>query len=258
MGVPYVFNLQRFCVNDGPGLRTTVFFKGCPLRCPWCHNPESQRFEPETMTTAAGVDEVVGRQYTVAELVAECAKDRVFYDQSGGGVTLSGGEVMAMDIDYVVELCRGLQAQGISVGIDTCGVAAREHMRQVADVADFFLYDLKFLDDAQHREWTGASNKLVLANLEALAPLGVDLYLRLLLIEGLNADPDQMASMMVWLQDHRIPIKQVNLLPYHRFGRDKYARLGRDAVEFSAPDDARLAELRRQVERFYPDVTIGG
>jgi pyruvate formate lyase activating enzyme len=258
MGGPYVFNIQRFSVNDGPGMRTTIFFKGCPLRCAWCHNPESQRFEPEIMTTAAGVDEVVGQAYTVAELVEECAKDILFYDQSGGGVTLSGGEVLAQDIDYVVGLCRGLQARGISVGIDTCGVAARDYVARVAEVADFFLYDLKFLDEAQHREWTGASNKLVLANLEALAGLDVDIYLRLLLIEGLNTDHDTMESLMLWLKVHRIPVKQVNLLPYHRFGIDKYARLGRPATEFAAPDDATVADLRRQITRFYTDVTIGG
>lgn len=259
MGEPYVINIQRFCVNDGPGLRTTVFFKGCPMSCPWCHNPESQRFEPETMADADGKEQLVGRRYPLAELVAEVARDTMFYDQSGGGVTLSGGEVMAMpDFDYILELARTLAGRGISLGIDTCGVAATERYRRMAEFADFFLYDLKFIDDALHRRWTGVSNRLVLKNLEALAGLGATIDLRMILLDGLNADDAAIEQSMQWLVAHGVRPRQVHLLPYHRFGLDKHRRLGRPEQAFAPPDDARLNAIRRRVERYVAHVEIGG
>ncbi|MDR1512389.1 MAG: radical SAM protein, partial [Propionibacteriaceae bacterium] len=194
---PLVFNLQRFSTHDGPGLRTTVFFKGCPLRCPWCHNPEGISFAEETMTGLDGRAETVGRRWDVAELVAELARDEVFFDQSGGGVTLSGGEAMAQDPAYVGELVGRLKARGISVGVDTSGVAATERFRALAQGVDFFLYDLKFIRDGDHRRWTGAGNRLVLANLEALRDLGAVVDLRLILLDGLNTADDVIEETML-------------------------------------------------------------
>ncbi|MDR3070268.1 MAG: radical SAM protein, partial [Propionibacteriaceae bacterium] len=183
MNTPNVLNIQRFSVHDGPGIRTTVFFKGCPLRCPWCHNPESQQFEPETLISAQGVPELVGKRYSVDEIIAEVEKDLLFYDQSGGGVTLSGGEAMAQDQEFIVELVRKLKAKGFNIGIDTCGVAATESFVRIAKYVDFFLYDLKFINSKQHKEWTGAGNRLVLKNLEVLAGLKAAIYLRMILLE---------------------------------------------------------------------------
>ena len=259
MGEPYVFNIQRFCVNDGPGLRTTVFFKGCPMSCPWCHNPESRSFEPEPMTDAEGRVQLIGRRYPVDDLVDEVVRDTMFYDQSGGGVTLSGGEVMAMpDFDYVLELARRLTGRGISLGIDTCGVAATERYEQMAEFADFFLYDLKFIDDALHRRWTGVSNRLVLKNLEMLAGLGATIDLRMILLDGLNTDDEAIEETMRWLVAHNVRPRQLHLLPYHRFGLDKHRRLGRPTQTFTPPDDARLNEIRHRVERYVARVEIGG
>jgi pyruvate formate lyase activating enzyme len=258
VGVPYVFNIQRFSMHDGPGLRTAVFFKGCPLRCPWCHNPESQLFEPEMMISPDGGEQLVGKRYSVAELVDEVARDIVFYDQSGGGATLTGGEAMAQDTGYLVELASALRAKGISVGVDTCGVAATEAFERLAEHTDFFLYDLKFIDERKHRQFTGASNALVLRNLERLAALGASIYLRMILIDGLNADPDTIEETMLWLKTHGIPLVEVDLLPYHRFGMDKFAKLGRTATEFAAPSDETIAQVRRQVQRYYAEVSVGG
>jgi pyruvate formate lyase activating enzyme len=255
---PYVFNIQRFSTHDGPGLRTTVFFKGCPLRCPWCHNPESVRFEPETMTSLDGRTELVGRFYPVEELVAEVAGDTLFFDHSGGGVTLSGGEVMVQDGAYVTELVTRLAARGISVGIDTSGLAATGRFRRLAPLVDFFLYDLKFIRDDDHTRWTGASNRLILKNLEVLAGLGATLYLRLILLEGLNTDEDIIEETMLWLKSHAVRLAEVNLLPYHRFGLDKQAKLGWTPQEFTPPADATLARVKAQVERYYDKVTVGG
>jgi pyruvate formate lyase activating enzyme len=255
---PYVFNIQRFSTHDGPGLRTTIFFKGCPLRCPWCHNPESVRFEPEVMTTLDGKEELVGRAYTVAELVEEAAGDTLFYDHSGGGVTLSGGEVMVQDPVYVFDLVTALKARGISVGVDTCGVAPTARFRRLAPLVDFFLYDLKFIRPDAHAEWTGQSNGLVLANLATLAELGATVYLRLILLEGLNTDDDVIEETMLWLKAHGVTPAEVNLLPYHRFGLDKQAKLGWTPREFTPPSEATLARVKAHVERYYDTVTIGG
>jgi pyruvate formate lyase activating enzyme len=256
--VPYVFNIQRFSVHDGPGLRTAIFFKGCPLRCPWCHNPESQAFEPELMTSPDGASELVGRQYSIDELVAEAERDVMFYDQSGGGVTFTGGEAMAQDVGYLAALARRLRSRGISVGVDTCGVAASAAFTRMAEQTDFFLYDLKFIDAAQHRALTGASNALVLKNLELLNSLEAVIYLRMILLDGLNTGWDVIEDTMLWLKTHGIKLAGVNLLPYHRFGMDKFARLGREPVEFRTPSPETTHKIQQQVARFYECVTIGG
>jgi pyruvate formate lyase activating enzyme len=253
-----VFNIQRFSVHDGPGLRTAIFFKGCPLRCPWCHNPESQAFEPEVMTQADGARELVGKQYSIDQLVAEAERDIMFYDQSGGGVTFTGGEAMSQDTGYLLELARRLRQRGIGVGVDTCGVAASQAFRRMAEQADFFLYDLKFIDPAKHRELTGASNTLVLKNLSLLAGLGARVYLRMILLDGLNTDWDTIEDTMLWLKTHGIELAGVNLLPYHRFGIDKFAKLGRQPQEFASPSPLTVRRIQQQVARFYADVTIGG
>lgn len=259
MGGPYVFNVQRFSVHDGPGLRSTIFFKGCPMDCPWCHNPEAKAFGPEPLTGAEGRIELVGRLYSVDELVAEVVKDVMLYDQSGGGVTFSGGEVMAMpDFDFVLELARRLTSRGISVGVDTCGLAATERFVRMAEYAEFFLYDLKFIDDTAHSRWTGVSNRLVLKNLEVLAGLGATIDLRMILLEGLNTSPDDIELTMQWLAAHGVRPRQVNLLPYHRFGQDKRVRLGLEATSFAPPGEERLEAIRRHIEQYVASVGVGG
>ncbi len=199
------------------------------------------------------------RQSTIDELVAEVSKDVLFYDQSGGGVTFSGGEVMAMpDFDYVLDLAARLTGRGISLGIDTSGLAATERFERIAPLTDFFLYDLKFLDPAAHQRWTGVSNRLVLKNLEVLAGLGATLDLRLILLEGLNADDATIETTMNWLASHGVRPRRVHLLPYHRLGIDKHARLGRPATQFASPADDRMTALKSHVERFVGDVVVGG
>ncbi|MDR0504631.1 MAG: radical SAM protein [Bifidobacteriaceae bacterium] len=258
MAVPHIFNVQRFSTSDGPGLRTTVFFKGCPLRCAWCHNPESQSFAPEPMPTPGSGIETVGQPWTIPELVAECLKDQVFYDQSGGGVTLSGGEVMVQDWPYLIELIDQLRQAGVSVGVDTCGVAAPARFRQLATTVDFWLYDLKMLDNAMHQRWTGGSNSLVKRNLLALSQLGATIYLRLILIESINTSDAAIASVIAWLRRHQITLQQVDLLVYHKLGEAKAARLGRPVEHFSAPSAARVTEIAQQFAEHYAVVTVGG
>jgi pyruvate formate lyase activating enzyme len=144
------------------------------------------------------------------------------------------------------------------MGIDTCGVAPTNTFAQIAEHTDFFLYDLKFIDDAQHRQFTGVSNALVLKNLRLLGSLGASIYLRMILLDGLNTDPDSIEAAMLWLKTNQVAVVEVNLLPYHRFGMDKFAKLGRQATAFATPSADQLARIRQQVERYHPRVTIGG
>ena len=210
MVTPLVIDLQRFSLHDGDGIRTTVFFKGCPLSCEWCHNPEGQRFEREWMfykdrcigcgrcregeltedTCPSGARELVGRAYTLAELMRLLTRDRQCYEVSGGGVTLSGGEVMAQDMDYVAELARRLAREGISVNIDTCGLAPWSAFERIMPYADTFLYDIKAMDPQVHARYTGVDNALILDNLKRLSAAGARINIRVPVIPGVNDTPD--------------------------------------------------------------------
>jgi pyruvate formate lyase activating enzyme len=295
-----IFNIQKFCIHDGPGIRTTVFFKGCPLTCLWCHNPESQTFGKEMLFVAhkcvqcyqcerhcghgalqriatkityhsaacvfcgTCVDycvnnarEVAGQEYSVSELIEEIEKDRPFYEQSMGGVTLSGGEVMCQ-IDFVEELVKGCHRKGISVAIDTCGYTPFDSFVRIMEYVDLFLYDVKLMDPILHRRYTGKDNSLILENLQQLVSLGAKVNLRIPLIEGINTDTDNI-DMMINFTKH-LPIYGVNLLAYHDIGRDKYKRLAMEYAQESMarPSDERLEEIKQRFEANGFPVRIGG
>lgn len=259
MQSPYIYNIQKFSTHDGPGIRTTFFFKGCPLQCMWCHNPESQKYEPEYMNANDGRSELVGKQYAIKELVKQAQSDQIFFDRSGGGVTFSGGEVMTQDISYIEELAKQLKRIGISVLIDTCGVAPESNFKKLLPYVDGFLYDLKFLDSQKHCEFTGVQNQLVLKNLQLISDEGGVIYLRLILLKRINDDVPTMLNTIGWLKDNHINIKQVDLLPYHDFGRDKYTKLGRPCTQnFEVPEQGRIEELKKVLEGSGYFVKIGG
>ncbi|QGG59455.1 4Fe-4S cluster-binding domain-containing protein [Loigolactobacillus bifermentans] len=259
MDAPYVFNIQKFSTHDGPGIRTTIFFKGCPLHCDWCHNPESQRFEPEKMLDKDQHEQIMGRQYSIDELVRIMQADQIFYDQSGGGVTFSGGEVLAQNRVYVSELARRLQEIGISVAIDTCGAVPWSQFEAVLPYSDIFLYDLKFIDSQLHERYTGAPNILVLENLKRLSAAGAAIYLRLILLEGLNTTDEMLQRLQDWLQQEGIQLQEIDLLPYHDFGRDKYAQLGRVCTQhFKRPSDDQIAMIQQRLTATHANVQVGG
>ncbi|MFV0617217.1 radical SAM protein [Megasphaera sp. WILCCON 0056] len=256
---PLVFNVQKFSVHDGPGIRTTIFFKGCPLACPWCHNPESQHFEAETMAHSDGGQDDVGTYYPVSELVRQAAQDQIFYERSGGGVTLSGGEVMAQPMAYVGALVRALQEQGISVGIDTSGAVPFEAFEEVLPYTDFFLYDMKLFDDQRHRQYMGCGNERILENLKRLSDVGAVLYLRLIMVDGVNADRDRdIRPFQDWLQARQIRVERIHLLPYHELGRHKYEALQRPFQPFRAPPAQALEAIRQSFVVLGYDTVIGG
>lgn len=243
--MPYIFNIQKFSVHDGPGIRTTVFFKGCPLRCLWCHNPESQNAQQEIMVDKDQKEKQVGIEYSIPELVKLLKKDQIFYDQSGGGVTLSGGEVMVQNMDYVLELVKALDRQGISVVIDTCGYAPKENFEKILPYTELFLYDLKMLDDEKHRKYTGVSNQRILENLKFLSDRGAAVELRMIVVKDINMEETDIAGALQWLKKEKIKLKQITLLPYHDFGRDKYRQLSRECTQnFQKPEMVELEHVK--------------
>lgn len=222
-----VFDIRRGSVKDGPGWRTCVFLKGCPLRCIWCHNPESQRMEAERMRRGGTDDEweAVGRDMSIEAVMAEVTPDIPFYASSGGGLTLTGGEPLAQPA-FALEVASAAKSAGIHVALDTCGHAPWTTLEPFLPVVDLFLYDFKCADPARHRELTGVGNGLILANLRALGDAGARLWLRCPLVPGLNdrdADLDAIADWAERLDG----VESVTLEPYHPIGLDKYARLGR-------------------------------
>ncbi len=244
-----VYNIQHYSIHDGPGIRTTVFLKGCPLRCWWCHNPESQEMTVEQITIQRQLDgkvferkSVVGSQLPADKVMLEIEKDKVFYDQSGGGVTFSGGEPM-VQADFIAELLRLCQQRGIHTAIDTCGHAEQASFEKIMGLADLFLYDIKLMDDSRHMQYTGVSNKLALNNLEMLAKNGQDIIVRFPVVPGITDDDENLSGILVLMD--RLHLDNIHLLPYHSIARDKYRRMGTeymlsDLAEPSPEDMSRI------------------
>jgi len=271
MRTALVVNVQRFSLHDGPGVRTTIFFKGCPLKCLWCHNPESQSFEPEIMffpercahcgrcreacpetdgNCAEGAlgcafeaKMLVGKAYTAEELFQIALRDQGLYDQTGGGVTLSGGEVMAQDADFLAELLTLFKKRGVHAAIDTCGFAPWERFEKILPLTGLFLYDLKALDPALHERLTGADNAPILENLRKLAKAGANLNLRIPVVPGANDGEAEMRALAEFAFGACGPV-DVNLLPYHRVGSDKAERLGKAGAAFEPPSAEQMEHLQ--------------
>ena len=209
----------------------------------------------------SNIREVAGKEYTIKELLKELKKDEMFYEESGGGVTLSGGEVMCMDMDYIEELVKQLHRQGITVAIDTSGYAPYENFKRILPYIDTFLYDIKAMDNEVHKKWIGTENTIILENLKKLSADGAKIYIRIPTIEGVNADEESMKAVIKWLTDEKIKVAQVNLLPYHNTGSSKYSRLEctYDGEAFFVPSDEKMKQLSLLfTEAGFLKVKIGG
>ena len=295
-----VFRIARFAVHDGPGIRTTVFLKGCPLRCWWCHSPESQSPRPELAVRAdrciacgtcepacprhaivragdgwvtdrgvcqacgacvrvcpSGARELAGLPFTPDQLAAEIEKDVMFFDESGGGVTFSGGEPLAQSA-FLEEVLRRTRAAGIHSAVDTCGLAGDEALRRIIGLTDLFLFDLKHLDSLRHREATGASNERILKNLATVAASGVPVRVRFPLIPGVNDDVGQVEALGRFVAG--LGIRHVDVLPYHRAGLSKYARFEMDCAlgDLQPPSPVSIDGVARTLRGFGLAVQIGG
>lgn len=309
-----IFNIQKFSVHDGPGIRTTVFFKGCPLECKWCHNPEGLACERElaifqsrcigcgmciaacpnhavelaspgtagktgkshTNVWVALTDrekctvcgkcadicpaqarEIAGRAVTSGWVMEQILKDRIFYDQSGGGVTFSGGEPF-MQPEFLLELLMRCKDEDISTAVDTSGYVSWESIEQAAPLTDLFLYDIKIMDPARHAKYTGVPNQIILDNLAKLSRAHESIIARIPIIPGVNDDEANIESTGKFLSS--LGITRVSILPYHNMGSDKYTRLGRIYAikDTSRPQDEVMLKVKGELEKFGLAVKIGG
>ena len=237
-----IFDIKRFAVHDGNGIRTTVFFKGCPLKCKWCHNPESISFKPQiafyenkciscgecqkegfTTEVCLGDAKVLyGRELTVEELLPKLLEDKDFYETSGGGITLSGGECLCQ-ADFCAKLLQRLKENGINTAVDTCGFVPRDAIDKVMPYTDIFLYDVKAFDEDVHIKCTGQPNEIILENLKYIDSCNKPIEIRIPYVPDYNTDQiEKIAEFLKPLKN----IKTVKVLPYHNYAGSKYAALG--------------------------------
>lgn len=217
-----IFNIQKFSINDGPGIRTTVFFKGCPLQCQWCSNPESQN---RNAAVADAMENPLyrGREYGVEEVMAVVRQDAAFYEESGGGMTLSGGEVLQQQ-DFAAALIEAAHAEGIHVAVETTGYASPRRFRAFLPLPDLYLFDFKHWDRERHRAFTGVYNDAIIDNLRAVVEAGKPVVARIPVIPRFNvgiANARGLAGALVGLG-----VREAHLLPFHQFGERKYEEMG--------------------------------
>jgi pyruvate formate lyase activating enzyme len=296
-----VFNIMRYSVADGPGLRTTVFLKGCPLTCPWCHNPESQEMGPQLIHRAdrclgcedcltacphgaispgersfitdtercnlcrecleacpTGARDDFGEVMSVDRVMSELLKDLPFYEQSGGGVTFSGGEPL-MQPKFLLNLLKESKLNDLHTAVDTSGCVDYHKLDEIGYYVDLFLYDLKVMDNVRHRKLVGISNQGILGNLERLIAEGHKVMVRMPLVPGVNDSPGDIEQAAAYLANLK-PSHGVELLPFHPTAEEKYRLLGREPYRPPAepPDDAQLEALARIVRKQGLSVVIGG
>ena len=220
-----IFNIQRFSIHDGIGIRTIVFFKGCYMRCAWCCNPESQEYKVQTLIEN-GKKKTVGYDVTVEEILPEILADKPFYRRSGGGVTLSGGEVLAQP-EFARDLLCACQEEGLHTAIETTGNADFEKIQALLPYLDLCLMDIKHMDDEKHKLFTKASNRLILENARKIAKSGeTELIIRTPVVPTFNDTAEEIRAIAQFASTLD-GVKEHHLLPYHRLGQDKYAGLGR-------------------------------
>lgn len=251
-------------MHDGPGIRTTVFLKGCPLACIWCHNPESRHPLPQSIRKELKLDgkthiseETVGREMSVAEVMSEIKKDTLFHEESGGGVTFSGGEVFVQE-KFLISLLAECRKNDIHICIDTTGHTAPENIENALAYADMFLYDIKLMDSDAHREYCGVGNEKILANFETVYKSGKKLRLRFPVIPGITDTDENVLAVAEFAAGY--PGVEADLLPYHRIGKDKYRRLGMEyhMEGVQQPTQQRMEEIEEIFTRKGITTHIGG
>ncbi len=253
-----IFDIQKYSIHDGPGIRTIVFLKGCAFRCRWCCNPESQRFEPEVMIRD-GKPKLYGKDVTVEEVMEEVMKDEAHYRRSGGGLTLSGGEAL-LQPDFASALLFAAKQNGISTAIESTGFQRFEIIKnQILPYLDVFLMDIKHMNSEKHEAYVGKPNTLVVENARKIAETGQNLIIRVPVIPGFN-DTEQEIMDIARFAKSLPGVGQLHLLPYHRLGQDKYAGLNREytLADIMPPEYEQMQKLRRAAAEAGLYVQIGG
>lgn len=269
-----IFNIQRYSIHDGQGIRTIVFFKGCPLKCPWCCNPESQEFHIETVKVTdrcihcrqcshnaeecpSGAITEFGKFMTVEEVISEIKKDMVFYNTSGGGVTLSGGEVLAQ-WEFALELLRELKKLGVNTAIETSGMGSTKNILALSEHLDIILFDLKIMDKEKAKEILGADIELIKNNMRALVENGKQVIPRIPLIPGYTMDDENICSIIDFVKN--IGLKTVHILPFHQYGSRKYEYLNREYVlkDIKAPSSEEIDKIKIKMENQGLKVVVSG
>ena len=299
---PLIFDVKRYAINDGPGIRVTIFFKGCNLNCTWCHNPESispvvQKMYSKDKCIGCGTcvevcptnaitltpngivtdlelcrlcgkcaevcptkaTEMSGHEVSVEDIMKVIERERVFFDQSGGGVTFSGGEPL-MHSSFLIKLLDACGERGIHRVVDTTGMAKTDTLLEVAKRTELFLYDLKVFDSERHKKWTGKGNEKILENLKILAERGASINIRIPLIKGVNDDTENIEDTAKFIASLAGDKKQVNLLPYHNIAQKKYEKLGKKwkPDEMAEPSKKEQAEIISQFAKYGLTAQVGG
>lgn len=243
-----IFDIQRYSIHDGKGIRTIVFLKGCVLRCRWCCNPESQEYDIQTMMVD-GKPKIIGRDVTVEEVLEIVERDRDYYRRSGGGITLSGGESLCQP-EFAKALLRAAKERGIGTAMESMGCAPYEVIEEILPYLDTYLMDIKHTDPAKHKEFTGRGCQLMLENARKIAAFGkTELVIRVPVIPTFNDSPEEIAS-IARFADKLPGVKKIHLLPYHRLGQDKYDGLSREyqMKEILPPQPEHMEMLKKMVE----------
>ena len=244
-----IFDIQRYSIHDGNGIRTIVFLKGCVLRCRWCCNPESQEYDIQTMMVQ-GKPKVIGRDVTVAEVMQTVEKDRQYYWRTGGGLTLSGGESLCQP-EFATALLQAAQESGISTAMESMGCAKWETIEKLLPYLDQYLLDIKHMNPRKHKEFTGRSNELMLENAKKIADSGMtELSIRVPVIPGFNDTPEEIRDIAAYTRQLG-NVKRMHLLPYHRLGQDKYTGLGRPYLmgDVEPPTNEKMEALLKIAEQ---------
>jgi pyruvate formate lyase activating enzyme len=262
-----IFSVKRYSIHDGPGIRVTFFMKGCPLHCIWCHNPEGISPEPETVirTDRVGAkefnsNEQAGKYYSVTDVMELVEKERVFINQSKGGVTFSGGEPM-LQSEFLLETLEACKKNGIHTAVDTSGYSSARNFESIIPFTDLFLFDIKHIDNARHIELTGVSNAVILENYRFLLDSGKDVMVRIPVIPDYNDDQDHLERLRRFLSETKTEsLKRINLLPYHKTGSSKYKRFNMPYMMGSVipPSRERMTELKEFFLEVGIKVKIGG
>ncbi len=260
-----IFDIKKFAIHDGPGIRTTIFFKGCPLNCWWCHNPESIRSLPERikvnhLNSNENIceEELFGKKYSVEDLLREIKKDQVFYDESGGGVTFSGGEPM-LQLKFLKEVLVECKQSGIHTAVDTSGYVIKRLFSQIYDFTDLFLYDLKIFDNDLHREFTGVSNEIILSNLKYLIDRGNKVIIRIPLIPTITDTEKNLSELATYTMKLK-NVKKVDLLPYNEIAEAKYKRfnINYKPGRLKMQDEVKLNKIKTYFEDLGLEILVRG